>query len=585
MATPKGYVCIVLHSHLPYVLGHGTWPFGSDWLCEAVSETYLPLLRTIEGLLARGVFAKLSIGITPVLAEQLADPRLPHFFTEYLTHKRKSAKDDQVAFFREGHTHRNLLAIGWEAWFERARFDYFERYQTDIIGAFRRLQDLGAIEFLTSGATHGYLPLLGTQAAVKGQLETGVESYQKHFHRKPRGIWLPECAYRPKGNWAFAGHPAPGYRPGLEEMLSSVGIDHFVADAHLITGQKARASYTAKFRPHSHKLSEISARASAITKTEKPRAALGALGASRVEPRDASVLDIYRVENIESGEGATVFLRDPEVALQVWSGIIGYPGDPTYIDFHKKHHPGGLRYWAVSGQSVDMADKLEYHPVYTSERIVEHAEHFVALCRERLAWAETVVGEPATITVPFDTELFGHWWFEGPSFLQEVLLRLAADPDITVSTMEGRVAAAQGDLRAVHLKEGSWGEEGDHRVWLNEETFWTWPLVHQAEAKLQALVQRASQSTSEMAHRVLRQLTRSVALLESSDWQFLIHTESAKTYAEERVRTHAQDAQFLSSLVEALLQDQTPTEEDLTHLRELEARDTLFAEVKPLRWA
>ena len=368
-------------------------------------------------------------------------------------------------------------------------------------------------------------------------------------------------------------------------MLARVGIDHFVADAHLITGQQARASYTAKFRPHSHKLSEISARASAITKSEKPRAALAALGASRIEPRDASVLDVYRVENAENGEGATVFLRDPEVALQVWSGVIGYPGDPTYIDFHKKHHPGGLRYWAVSGQDIDMADKLEYHPVYTSERIVEHAEHFVALCRERLVWAEKFVGEPATITVPFDTELFGHWWFEGPSFLQEVLLRLAADPDITVSTMEGRVAAAQGDLRAVHLKEGSWGEEGDHRVWLNEETFWTWPQVHQAEVKLRALVERASQSTSEAVHRALRQLTRSVALLESSDWQFLIHTESAKTYAEERVRTHAQDARFLSTLVETLLQHQTPTEEDLTHLTELEARDALFAGVKPSRWA
>src|SRR5436190_3310014 len=111
MATPKGYVCIVLHSHLPYVIGHGTWPFGSDWLCEAVSETYLPLLRTIEGLLSRGVLAKLSIGITPVLAEQLSDPRLPKLFSDYLGHKRKAAKDDQIAFFREDFTHRNLLAI------------------------------------------------------------------------------------------------------------------------------------------------------------------------------------------------------------------------------------------------------------------------------------------------------------------------------------------------------------------------------------------------------------------------------------------------------------------------------------------
>lgn len=586
MATPKGYVCIVLHSHLPYVLGHGTWPFGSDWLCEAVSETYLPLLRTIEGLLAKGIFAKLSIGITPVLAEQLSDPRLSELFGEYLKHKQKSAQGDQISFFKEGFSHRNLLAIGWEAWFERARADFYDRYQCDIIGAFRRLQDAGAIEILTSGATHGYLPLLGTSSAVLAQLETGIENYQKHFHRKPRGIWLPECAYRPKGDWSFVGNPSGGYRPGLEELLDKVGIDHFVADAHLITGQKATASYTAKFRPHAHKLSELSLRAGTIAKSEKPIAAKGPLGASRLlEPRNATVLDVYRVENPETGQGASVFLRDPEVALQVWSGIIGYPGDPTYLDFHKKHHPGGLRYWAVSGQKVDMADKLEYHPVYTSERIIEHAEHFVELCRERLFWAETVVGEPATITVPFDTELFGHWWFEGPSFLQEVLIRLSQDPEITVSTMEGRIASAQGDLRAVQLKEGSWGEEGDHRVWLNDETLWTWREVHQAESTLQSLLQRASQHPDEMVQRVLRQLARSVALLESSDWQFLIYTESAKTYAEERVKAHSQDVTFLASLVEALLQEKAPSPEDLEHLTQLEERDRLFAEIKPIRWA
>jgi 1,4-alpha-glucan branching enzyme len=585
MATPKGYVCIVLHSHLPYVLGHGTWPFGSDWLCEAVSETYLPMLRTIEGLLAKGIYAKLSIGLTPVLTEQLADPRLPELFETYLQHKVKAAKDDQIAFLQEGFSHRNLLAIGWEAWFERARYDFYTRYNGDIVGAFRRLQDLGVIEILTSGATHGYLPLLGTQSAVKGQLETGVEAYHKHFGRKPRGIWLPECAYRPKGNWSFAGNEQSGYRPGLEEMLSSVGIDHFVADAHLITGQKARASYTARFKPYSHKHNELTAGIGAITKSEKPLAAKAPLGASRLEPRDASVLDVYRVENPDNGEGASVFLRDPEVALQVWSGIIGYPGDPTYLDFHKKHHPGGLRYWAVSGQKIDMADKLEYHPVYASERIIEHAEHFVALCRERLFWAEQVVGEPATITTPFDTELFGHWWFEGPSFLQEVLVRLAADPDIQVSTMEGRVAAAKGDLRAVHLKEGSWGEEGDHRVWLNDDTLWTWREVHQAESYLRSLIERASQHTGQDVQRALRQLTRSVALLESSDWQFLIYTESARSYAEERVITHAQDAKFLSSMVESLLKDQAPSPEDFAQLATLEERDRLFADIRPSRWA
>lgn len=582
MATPRGYVCIVLHSHLPYVLGHGTWPFGSDWLCEAVSETYLPLLRTIEGLLARGVYAKLTIGITPVLAEQLSDARLPTLFAEYLTHKRESARGDQVAFWEDGYLHRNRLAIGWEAWFERARTDFFDRYQGDILGAFRRLQDVGAIEILTSAATHGYLPLLGTTAAIRGQLETGVETYQKHFGRNPRGIWLPECAYRPKGPWNFMGTYEE--RLGIEEHLYQVGIDHFIADAHLISGQRAMPAYTARFRPYGHKISALETHASAVVHTEKPLGALAAVGASRIEPREASVLDIYRVEDPDTGHGATVFVRDPEVALQVWSGEVGYPGDPTYLDFHKKHHPGGLRYWAVSGAAVDMADKLEYHPVYTSERIIDHAEHFVALCRERLYWAEKVVGEPATITVPFDTELFGHWWFEGPSFLQEVLVRLAKDPEITVATTEERVAAAQGDLRAVRLREGSWGEEGDHRVWLNDETLWTWGEVHKAERTLASLAKRA-EGAGDFTQRALKQLARTVALIESSDWQFLIHTESAKTYAEERVVEHAKDAAFLSSLVERSLAGDEPSEGELTELAALEDKDRLFAEIKPSRWA
>jgi 1,4-alpha-glucan branching enzyme len=584
MPTPKGYVCIVLHSHLPYVLGHGVWPFGSDWLCEAAAETYLPLLRALEGLWAEGLPARITIGLTPVLTEQLRDTRFPEIFSKYLEQKIEAAREDATAFKKSGHSHRELLARGWALWYQRAKDDFFTVYGGDIVGAFRRLQERGALEIITCGATHGYLPLLGTQGAVRGQVKLGVETYKRHFGRSPRGIWLPECAYRPQGPWGFHTSSFTEFRPGVEQVLAEHGLDHFVADAHLISGQKAVAAYTARFRPYGHKHGDLPLVESHIVKTERATARPGpARGAGRLDPRDASVLDVYRVENPEDGRGATVFVRDPEVALQVWSGEIGYPGDPAYLDFHKKHHPGGMRYWAVTGSGVDMADKLEYHPAYSPERVKAHARHFVEMCRSRLVWADQVVGEPATVTAPFDTELFGHWWFEGPSFLKEVLSLLAQDPDISTATMEERVASAGGELRALSLREGSWGEEGDHRVWLNAETEWSWPLLHDAERRLADLTRRAAPEDA-LAQRILRQMCRSIALLEASDWQFLIHMKSARSYAEERLRTHAADAATLGDFAERHLSGGGLSEAEVRALQALEDRDRLFPNVEPSWW-
>jgi len=191
-----GYVTIVLHNHLPYVIGHGMWPHGMDWLNEAAAETYIPLIDMVDRLAADGIRAGITMGVTPVLSEQLADDRFRQAFSDYLQQKMESADEDAAAFESTGNQRKTNLARGWRSYYERISKLFNEVYDRDLLRQLRRLQDQGSIELITCAATHGYLPLLGNDECVRAQIMTGIDSYRRHFGREPRGIWLPECAYR-----------------------------------------------------------------------------------------------------------------------------------------------------------------------------------------------------------------------------------------------------------------------------------------------------------------------------------------------------------------------------------------------------
>ena len=213
MSQINGHLTIVLHSHLPYVLGHGRWPHGADWLNEAAAESYIPLLNVMNRLVAEGISPKMTIGLSPVLAEQLADEQFKDEFVHYLEQKIDAAVDDRAHFLTYHYTHLAELAKLWQEFYDRILEVFRVTYNSDIIGAFKKLQDAGHIEIITCAATHGYFPLLSQDSSLQAQTKMAVKSYTRMFGRKPRGMWLPECAYRPRYAWTPPVPSKAGRRP------------------------------------------------------------------------------------------------------------------------------------------------------------------------------------------------------------------------------------------------------------------------------------------------------------------------------------------------------------------------------------
>jgi 1,4-alpha-glucan branching enzyme len=193
-----------------------------DWLNEAASETYIPLLEVFNRLVGEGHPPKVVMGISPVLAEQLADPTFKEGLRGYLKNRIDAAREDGEQFAKWNWSSMKRVADMWQDYFTNALNLFQDKYEGDLIGGFKRLQDTGALEIITCAGTHGYLPLLGEDSAIKAQIRVGVETYEKYFGRHPRGIWLPECAYRPRYQWKY---PIEGFgnermRKGIEEFLT-----------------------------------------------------------------------------------------------------------------------------------------------------------------------------------------------------------------------------------------------------------------------------------------------------------------------------------------------------------------------------
>jgi 1,4-alpha-glucan branching enzyme len=271
------------------------------------------------------------------------------------------------------------------------------------------------------------------------------------------------------------------------------------------------------------------------------------------------------------------FFRDPRTTVQVWSREHGYPGEYAYLEFHKKHFPGGLRFWRITDNQGDLGTKAVYDPDVAAQKVSLQASHFIELVADTLARAK---GDgPALVCSPYDSELFGHWWFEGPLWLEHVA-RAMARAGLPCMTL-GEALAAVPPRATLALPEGSWGEGGDHRVWLNRDTEWTWDRVYSAEAEwVGHLAGLAGRSAPEL-RRVLAQATRELLLLQSSDWQFLITTGTASDYAERRVAEHYAEFKRLCEMAR-LLEAGDPLSPDAAEsLRRLERDDFCFPDLDP----
>lgn len=552
--TKTGAFTFVLHSHLPYARQAGMWPHGEEWVHEAIAETYVPLLDALNDLEAEGVPFKLTIGITPILAEQLADPLIVEHFVHYAAERAAWAAADVKRFEASDDDVMRDLARFYHHWYARTLTNFRDRYDKHLLGAFRRLQDAGRIEIATSAATHGYLPLLARDSSVYGQLATGVAAYKRHFGRAPKAIWLPECAYRPAVLEDQAGRTIR--RPGLETFLAEQKLQVFFSETHTVEGG----------RPVGKAAGEAIGPYGAVPR----RYALSVVPEGQDEPGTT-----FRPYWVGDAAGQVAVLgRNNETGQQVWSGTFGYPGDFVYREFHRKDGVSGLQYWRIGGAGVDLGEKPPYDPASAADQVKMHASHFAGLVESILAKYHDATGEFGIISSAYDTELFGHWWFEGVDWLKEVLRQLAGSDSVELATASEIIEKHSPD-RVLVLPESSWGAGGSHFTWLNVDTQWMWPLIHGAERRMEATVATNPSATGELLE-VLNQAARELLLLQSSDWPFLVTTGQAKEYASQRFTEHLER---FEQLVEIAERDMPLDDQGRKFLASLSERDNPFPTV------
>lgn len=560
-------VVVMLHSHLPYVLNHGRWPHGSDWICEAAIDTYLPLVEKFRALDALNIAAPVTIGFTPILANQLEHPTFAKELEDYFEQRLGFCDEAPESLASTGDSHLLPLVEFWRARLVRLRL-LFHEIGRDIPREFRRLQDAGRVEVTSSAATHGFLPMLKHEESIRLQLALGAAEHLRVFGRAAEGCWVPECACRPAGAWAPADQP-PVVRPGTEHHVAWAGFRYFFVDSHMARAGRPLGVYGEYFDGETLRLSLTSPDAAPV--------------ASRT-PYEA-----YRVTDATAAREVAAFVRDPRSSAQVWSRHGGYPGAAPYLEFHKIRWPGGLKLWRVSPAGTDLGEKEAYVPDEARQQATWHAGHFAHLLDEVRTAQIAGRGNQGTkqgtkgledglvVVAPFDTELFGHWWFEGPDFLGDFYAQLPQYAGLRATTAGGHLDA-HGPRHGLRLAEGSWGANGDFSMWNGPLVEWTWPVIWDIEDRFWTLAPRAV--ADGRIHEILAQAARAMLLLQSSDWQFIISTGEVADYAVRRFNGHAEDCRLLLSELERSL-DGGDIENGVRLAREMQQRDDVFRVIIP----
>jgi 1,4-alpha-glucan branching enzyme len=460
---PVGTFCLVLHSHLPWLAHHGSWPVGEEWLYQAWAHSYLPVVDLLERLAAEGRRDVLTLGVTPVLAAQLDDPYCLRAFHEWLGGWQLRAGYAATRWHGRWKAAPELQALAAAEYRAAgAALETFEtRWRHGFSPVLRPLVDSGVVELLGGPVTHPFQPLLDQR--VRGfALRSGLADTRLRIGRAPEGIWAPEC----------------GYAPGMERDYAAAGVRRFLVDGPALRGRTSAA------RP---------------------------VGDSDV----------------------VCFARDLDVTYRVWSPKAGYPGDPAYRDFHTYDHPSGLKPARVTGRQVAPEDKKPYDPTLAAAAVRAHVADFVATVVARLRALRARDGRPGLVVAAYDTELYGHWWHEGPAWLEGVL-RALPEAGVRVSTLGGALAA--GHLGApVELPASSWGSGKDWRVWDGEQVA---DLVDAGAAVQRELLSTVDCLVGGFRNPVADQLAREAMLALSSDWAFMVTKDSAADYARRRAAGH-----------------------------------------------
>jgi len=522
----QGYVSLVLHAHLPFVRHPEHERFLEEsWLFEAITESYAPLLQVMNGWQRDGMNARLTMTLSPTLCSMLRDPLLQDRYARHLDGLLALAeKEIQRTHWDRAH---HDLARMYYARFTAIR-DTWLACRRDLINEFRKLQDLGRLEIITTAATHALLPLLGNHPpSVRAQILVARDHYRACFGRDPRGIWLPECAYF----------------EGVEPVLQEANLRWFIVDTH---------------------------------------------GLLRARPRPR-----YRVfAPVFTPNGIAVFGRDHDSSRQVWSKHEGYPGDPRYRDFYrdigydldfdyvKPHLPSpdhrgftGVKYFRITGGT---ADKQVYDRGAALHAAAEHAGHFLEARIAQLQKLAGLLDRPPLVVAPYDAELFGHWWYEGPEFLDYFVRKACCDQKLFEFITPGEYLHRHPTHQIATPSPSSWGEEGHFRVWLNERNAWIYPHLQVAQERMTALARRFTR-LSPLEERALKQAARELLLAQSSDWSFMLRSDTSPEYARQRVKTHL--LRFMA------LHDQlTNSKVNRKQLEEIEQQDNVFPEINCSYW-
>ena len=543
-----GSFVFMLHSHLPYYRKAGMWPFGEENLYECMSETYIPILKMIEELYNEGIKAKLTVGITPILAEQLNDKHLQDGFIKYLDEKIKVSYEDTLRYPdpNVAHSqHLNYLANFYYDWFKKIKNQFLE-YNCDLISQFKKFQDLGLIEITTSGATHGFSPLLATDTNLNAQFKVGSDTTKRLFGKKAKGAWLPECAYRQ--GYSYKGKDGKQkWRSAIEVTLQNNDIEYFFTESHVIEGGNSIGN----------------------------RRVIGVYGNIEyipLPPREKTGYDTYSAYWLPDAQVA-VMGRNERAGYQVWSAADGYPGDGCFREFHKRDDKSGMHYWRITSPTTDLGDKMLYDPVLAFNKINENSDHYTTLIYHLLNDYKLAHNKEGLVMVSFDTELFGHWWFEGVEFIKQVIKKFNQYlPEVERMTA-GEYLKKYPPKEAIQIPESSWGQGGHFYVWQNHLTEWMWPIIHSCEKRINSIVEKYEKIPEDkLLHRALNQMARENLLLQSSDWPFLITTWQAKDYATDRFREHVDRFETIADMIENNSIDETK-------LKEIESIDNCFPDI------